>query len=222
MNKTLPQYLLLIIGLLFLCACSTQNKFAASFGKRHYTKGFYWDRREEAKQIVTINNAKTINVMPIRAKSLQIALNKEKEINRNITMPLITKLALTHKSKLTGFTNIQKPARAEAVPTGASINSYHHSSETASSGNEMYGVLGFVGCLVGIILMFVGVISLVVSGSVTAVGSGGAILLILLGFIMDLAGIVLCIVALAEHSSHQGLAITGIVLNVILLLLSRV
>src|SRR6185312_436717 len=118
------------------------------------------------------------------------------------------------KSKIAQFEINSTTGKQEkkSPPSVSSITSHHEgTSSSTSNGNGTISSLGFFACLAGVTLVFAGVLALVIS----AVSTG--VLYLLGGLVLDVDGIILCVVALATHDKEYGLAIAGIVLNVLLL-----
>jgi hypothetical protein len=51
----------LVVLVLFLSGCSTGNKFASSFGKRHYTKGYFLNRAGSGETVHEKTERETVN-----------------------------------------------------------------------------------------------------------------------------------------------------------------
>jgi len=66
----ITRLLFCLLGVVCLVGCSTGNKFASSFGKRRYEKGYYWDR--------------AVNTETVKRNSTEsVKITKRETVNRN-------------------------------------------------------------------------------------------------------------------------------------------
>src|SRR6185312_10298327 len=72
MKNTLTLIATAAIGLLF-AGCGTTGKFAGTFGKRHYTKGYYWERAGCGATVTARAGKSSV----VASKSLEPKVNDE-------------------------------------------------------------------------------------------------------------------------------------------------
>jgi hypothetical protein len=215
MKTYLPHCFLLIAGVALLYGCSTQTKFASSFGKRRYTKGFYCDRAGAIKQVASANAAKAIEPMPVLAKSHEVDIKIGEEINHTI-LPVAIKISnraigIKHQSRSQYLTTFQ--SQPQVFPAISSINSHHFNKADGGGGSTDNGSLSISGGVLAIVcpllLYFGAILAILGSGGTSIVG------LVLFGFIGDIVGVVLCVVALANNDKYSGIAIAGLAFNIL-------
>jgi hypothetical protein len=194
MSMAKPLTCLLALLMLVLCGCNTQTKFASSFGKRRYTKGFYCDRVGAIKQVASTKAAKAMELMPIIHSSLAVVTKAVKEINRYVAMPLLLKPTRTQKNDPMLAVNIQAFVKVKDVPAVSSINSHHYGTVDGSKHSHGSAVVGAFLIILSIVFMVTSFASMG-SGFITA----GAVLSVIIGVPLFLVGVILLVSGLANN-----------------------
>jgi hypothetical protein len=140
---------------IILDGCGSQNKFASSFGKRKYNKGYYWNlpratAQSDIKQIETKERPKAKN-------QAKIAVNMyTKPIIHNVPIPTIPKITIASKqhtsaSKSTLKNSLTTLKTKPTLNCIHAINSHHH--EENNPKDNGWAIAAFI---TGIFLNFLG------------------------------------------------------------------
>jgi hypothetical protein len=214
--KPIKQAVSLIVGIAIvalLSSCGTQSKFASTFGKRHYTKGFYWDSPGSIKPVVAIVDALVDkqNVLPkISTSATTYRIAKGSAVTSGISISVTTKRP---KSKIAQLViNAVTPKYVKDLPPSVSSINSHHESSTASTSNGS-GLLSIFGFLTSILAVFFALLWLLLSALSVALGGGiSGLVYVAIPFIVSIG---LCLAAIVTHDADQGLAIAGLVIDIL-------
>jgi hypothetical protein len=209
-------YVLIIVAAVLFSSCGTQNKFASSFGKRHYTKGFYVDapgiiqKPERNKIILPVQKTPAI----ISAKVISNQAAQQEEI-RSVQIVKSTLTLSSHKKLIeTKPANsiisqqvkvIQSPIITPAVDKeGKSINNIH-------------AIISFLSA-VGIIA----IASLLAILFVTNIALVAAIWLVaaILAIALDALAVFFAIQAYTKKEADTGGSLIILILNGVILLVA--
>jgi hypothetical protein len=205
-------YFLLCIAL--LASCTTGNKFASSFGKRKYNKGYYVDVKGKAPKVATNttaaiqnDNAKDIEIgtstlaLPVNHLSLKAA-------------PVMQYVAAKPpvKAKLIHPTVSVAPAKvAESVKGDGG-------AQDSKNNHKVLGILGF--SLVMVAYLIIGVaLLLIYAGGDEIVGLAILIFASFFALIFLIIGVVFCIISLAGQDRSKKWATPGLILGFLLIFL---
>ncbi len=200
MGKAYQFYLLLIT--VVLASCGTSNKFASSFGKRRYTKGFYVDMPSGVKNKVT----PVTSLRPMQTKHVNSISNplSESNISNRITdIPAFTgNQRIAAKASHTGNAPI-KAIRDFKTTASAPASDIKKTNGVKGSGETNYfAILGFLICVTGVILCI------------------SAQMFTLLATIILLLGVGVCVYSLFQYKIYWSwLAIVGIGITIFMLVL---
>ncbi|HXB12320.1 MAG TPA: hypothetical protein VNZ45_10060 [Bacteroidia bacterium] len=209
-RKQRLSFLLCIVVAGMLISCSSNYKFASSFGKRKYLKGYYLDVPAETKEVVSASSSDKPSIPPIANNTLGHIYLTDQVItlknNRSITIisgkntnsiPAISK-GERHSSKQ--GKEISQPAKKEinniAPPTDG--------TKFADSKHEV-NLWAILGCSLSII----GAVLTAISGSFT----------LLSVIVLAIAGII-CIYSLFQNKFYYTwLSIIGLTTIIFILVL---
>ncbi len=206
-------------AVMFLASCSSGNKFASSFNKRHYTKGHFSDPVAKVKTDYNTSTAATMThkvAKPAEIKDAPATHTNKAGINNNTQTPPVTVAANSnHKSgKNSSITVHSSKSKGLSVTKGSSNNSQNstqkentiskseseggdtHYNNPSSGGNvNILAIVGFICGTLGLILCWFGA-----------------------GILFLIAGLICSIIALKREGNHT-LALLGLIFSIIGLLL---
>jgi hypothetical protein len=208
--------LFVVIASILLSSCGTSNKFASSFGKRKYTKGYYVDvagtvpvpKSKEVKHpdmmplvITPAQNVSEVVPKPI----LPIVKPVEKHIAIAISKPA--------NSNLNPNLNLNKSPIVNAVTNG---NGGTHSTSNDSNGSGNDSIRSFIYFMASVldIILFV-LLAIIFSISGTTLF---AVLLTLSWLTLDIIAMVFAIKAVSNHESNLVFAWIVIGFNILYVL----
>lgn len=150
--------------------------------------------------------------MPALTKAPQLVISKEKA-HTHEQLQVVAIPAITHKpsSSSGGQINVatSQPGFKEAfVPAIAAIKSHEYSKGDNSGHGTYLSILGLIVVILSMIALYAGLI-MAASGSLF----GGEFFLF--GLLGDIAGIVICVLALVNHDPQPGFAIAGLLINLL-------
>jgi hypothetical protein len=169
----------------FLASCSSSNQFASSFGKRKYTKGYYFDNVASVKPVNKQATGNTSNntVVTNEEKQIEAAIEpvvakQTPSVTKAIMHNLKAAIAPAHKAK---HDNSGAPAVA-ANNTTTSVNaaysyapdnvtSYHHGGDGGGGNEHHFGRK----CLICLGIVFI--CAILTIATIPVGGGGGAWLL---------------------------------------------
>jgi len=204
LNKLIFYFLIVTL----LAGCSSNNKFASSFGKRRYSKGYYTDVAAAiSKPITTHNKAAPVDGRAQKTNTARASTGNQytivdKQIHtftaqvarqKNILAPIINRVGL--------LSDLLLPPINKNDPN-------YIKNEGPDPGRQ-----GFFIELGGIALF---VLLTLVSNSLPAIGSIGAIA----GVLVFITGFVFCIISLTyPDDNYHALAILGLIIGVVAVVL---
>ena len=203
MKKHLAKLLsILVLSALFV-SCNTGNKVVSSFGKRKYTKGYYFNLGAYKKQELPGNTLNTISEIP----NHPIAEKERKTSLKDKTKPFFS---------ATGIASVSQKKINLLNPAQIATDKKQHTAVTNNSENKLsnadgfspYGVPGHRG-----------------TKEVTTrydknatIGFVFGILSIVITPLFAIPGIFFCISGL-KSEKHHTLAVVGLVLNIVAIVL---
>ena len=205
----------LLAGML-LSGCDTQNKFASSFGKRRYAKGFYVDV-PGAMQTATCkkNNKRPAKVF------VEIPLHDAPAYTLNTTDVKPTKVFI-HKPAIANpiaqnKIAVSKPSVFIANPPTVNNNDSHTEDNSETSHFSTISLVVFLLSAVAILLTLL-------VGIIVAIGNpAGAAVTLFAGFLvaagMDLAAVILALLAVERKEPNLDGAKVVLIINGISLLI---
>jgi hypothetical protein len=215
-----------------LISCNSGNKVVSSFGKRKYTKGYFFNEGAHKRPVVAIVASNDVLENNAKAKG-------DKKTERTSLVQIATALP-THKAepvKSSGIGSffmkkinlLHLPlilTKSPVIATNANTESYKmcinnppddgipgHGGLQASSGGD-YDTDAIISLVMGLLL--VGMIVISALGAISLVFDSGGTLTILLIPIIALIGLILGILGV-KSKSNLAAAIVGIVLNSLIL-----
>jgi hypothetical protein len=207
---------LVISAAILFSSCGTQNKFASSFGKRHYTKGFYVDvpsviQKQERNKIVLPREK-----MPVAVSSefINNPVSQQQETHSSlIAEPSVA--SPSHK-KLIATKPVSLPVSQPANILQSPIITPAVDKE-AKSINNIHAIISFLSA-VGIIA----ITSLLAIIFVTNVSLVAAIWLVgaILAIALDLLAVYFAVQAYAKKEADTGGSLIILILNGIVLLVA--
>jgi hypothetical protein len=195
-------YLLWVICIaVIFTSCSTSNKFASSFGKRRYTKGYYVDVPSSVK--VHIASYKDLSPIPVHSKVATVDTKDEAvqvaTVVGTVSVQENKKPVLKAHAFFSNPAIQQRSTLADAPPAikgddTKKTNGWKNSGET-----NYFAIVGFLICCVGI-------------GLTIAALNFTTLSLIFLG-----VGVLICVYSFFRNKIYfDWLAIVGISLTIIL------
>lgn len=218
--KSLKTVLPILVAIILLEGCSTQSKFASSFGKRRYEKGFYWNSPGKENMPTVANNSApkpTVAAKSVTISSQNLSANRAEEAKGERTATTL-KTADNPKSKTVTLNNsrteikaapsnsrvISAPATPRAI---RSITSHHFTHDDSQTNDSHLGTIGGILCVISVVIFLAFLLDTEIADAAAAA------LLAVFAFFGDIAGIAMCIVALAMHTNDSNIAIIGLVAN---------
>ena len=202
------QALLLIIGsvfILFTESCGTQSKFASSFGKRRYNKGFYWDKSKSIEPAVAVENLPLVQrpALSNTEKALLVPAVKACNNSPTIINAAGSSVKKTENKPIQLLTTVVIPNIGRNLPVAAisSIN-IDNQDIAKDTGKGIYSLSGFALCIAGLCLFIFG----------SDIGT-----MLLIAILIDVAGILLSIYAVAIIDKYDAFAMIGLALNALIL-----
>jgi hypothetical protein len=190
---------------ILFAACGTGNKFASSFGKRKYTKGYFVDMPSSVKQPLAISIAlqsitqqpNTLTHQSSGQNTLPLVVSKTSAVLQKVETKKTAHLAYGHSIINRIITNAEKsPANKDNTAT-SNTNLNDDKGEI-----NFYAIAGFVVSTTGVVLTFL---------SATLTPLCAALLIV---------GTLLCVYSLFIYRIYfSWLAIIGLSLTIILLAL---
>jgi hypothetical protein len=188
-----------------LMSCSTGNKFASSFGKRKYTKGYYVDfiSKPKAEPRITQHEATTAQTKVIRqdappaiivsGKRAGVALKKAHPVGGK--RPVSISKAVIKQNEPVSIVEVERPKHDR------SSNQLTVEPEANTQESDI-GAVGFVVSVIGIILLTLGKFA----------GSLDVSLIVLL------IGAVICVIAIGSSDRNIALAVVGAIIDGLVLI----
>jgi hypothetical protein len=220
----ITRLLFCLLGVACLVGCSTGNKFASSFGKRRYEKGYYWDRAKSGETVhekterETVNrnsvgagNRKSETTLPVfdagnNVISKPAPAIQEKKATPGFSIPLI------NKSENYNALKVEKSLAQQGIG-GDSRGSLNSSSSSAGTTGFVLSVIGAV-LILGTIFVL---LALAESGGASLAIALFCLLLVGMGLLAELIAFVTCIVALNHNDNSKGMARAGLIISGIFL-----
>lgn len=219
-HNNLLLYLCFILLCFVLFSCSPGNKFAHSFGKRKYTKGYFFN-------FTSSKNEAVAGVKPINHKAKILPVELANNGKRNNIQKAGSPIPVYEYNKLQIINNILHsgdayPLAPKDIKYYRIIKSYHNKSVVNDSTkvgenksafflHSKYGLIGDIFLLISIICFCISFSLYYYSGSAL---SGLMIALFLLSFIINLIAIILCAKG-KKVDSQKKFAKIGIILSIV-------
>jgi hypothetical protein len=211
MTGILRIFLLMYLSFHLFCACSVQ--------KRKYTGGYYFSglTKTHHKHLAETKNRETHLRLhdPIVNTAISAEIKKKSQFDQLLAMgsPIAKKnrTGPARKSKKIFIQNNFEPRPFFANKKIVKLDAGDEKMMTSA-------ILGFVFTIIGLTLLFGGIIA--IAASIFSGGSGAGELAALIGLILMFIGFVLCIYALSKKSRNPklkgaGLALAGFIINII-------
>lgn len=206
-------YTIVCFAVLALCGCGTQSRFASSFGKRRYNKGYYWNRAGEVKAVASASYEHKAQPMvkPTKVKQQTVAIkqNNNPAVSSAVVSVKAPDKATRHKTILAKAVSTVMLAKA-ALPGGGR----HEAPDSDSSQNSKLSRTSFLLFVLSIITLIISIFIIAYSGFIGAIVGGYLFLL------LDIAAIIVAIVALTHPGETQlGFAKAVLIINLVLIVL---
>lgn len=177
-------------------SCNTGNKFASSFGKRRYTKGYYFNRiaRKSVKiqPVIAANKNRERGINPV-ATIKNVIDNKAVYLFSSVS--LISSQSQRKAQPLGVNNNLKAVVQNVPIPIESGVPGHGNTTEVNSNKHDGEAQAGLGLSILSIILAIVGGI----------------------GFILVIPALIFSIIGLGSKR-YQALAIIGLVLSILLIL----
>lgn len=197
-------FLWLILIAFVFASCGTSNKFASSFGKRRYTKGYYVDAPSAIKSHSTVNSFGNHISHHVEIHAPLIAANPKPSIIENGAPARTTNHSIVKNvhASVNSVTHLTIPAKVETLPVNNDDDKKNNKYKSTGQTNY-WAIIGFIFCAIGVTLL--------------SINAGG--ITVLSGFILGL-GVVACVYSLFLTKIYWSwLAIIGLSIVVIMCVL---
>jgi hypothetical protein len=219
-------YIVFLAIVILVSGCGTGNKFASSFGKRKYNKGYYWDVPSHAVAIKAANNPiQYTNEQPIKARSFVANAEKSATVNqvqKQVEQAYSIIAARPEVEKQSGLGALAKIKAIEEKYIQQSNGDGRHITDT-KVGASTKGASGtaftfFILALASLVAAII--VSLFVEGAAYDPALFDIVVGILaLGIILDIIAFIIALIAVIRGDKKRGLAWIVIGFNVLLGLL---
>lgn len=191
----LPANIIVCFIALALCSCSTQNRFASSFGKRRYNKGYYWNRAGGVNAVVSSSNQHKADFIS-QADIKNEPTPQKRNVNAVTTYAVTPAKASKHKTVLEKAIITVLPAKFALPSDDKPAQAGGKKEAKGISGTLPYAL--FIGSLALNLIILVSAVSL------------PNLAYILAFFSVSLAIVAICLsvyVLVTKKSTHKGYAL---------------
>jgi hypothetical protein len=208
-----------LFALVLFSSCTTSNKFAASFGKRKYNKGYYVDVPDKAPKVAA--NLTTATQSDNTTKDLESTSTTLSAPENHLDVkaaPVMQPVSAKPSVKAKPIQTTVSVAPAKVAESVKGDGGGRH-SDSGSSDDRSFGVNGFLFVVLGYLLALIAAIIAAVVGFLTGGVGAFATGILIVALLAYIAGIVFCVLSLIHDEQKKGWAIAGLILAGIPLLL---
>ncbi len=216
LKKTPFRIIYAIIVISLFGACSTGSKFASSFGKRKYIKGYYLDVPSSTPKVSELPGVKKLIESPVIAGNSNLFEKKISNLEpaRFVKTFLQQTFAKTakHNSAITKpITSIEKAPSITNIVLSIQGDGGRHTGDNATTTTGKLSKASLIAFLIFIVFVLIAIILAAATGSLAYLWILG------LSYLIDLVAVILAIIALIQNEEGKNLAIIVLVLNGLLI-----